>query len=349
MMFTQGSRIRYAAPPTGPLRWQPPQAPSVDRSQILRADTLPQNCPQSPQAPIPSGFNFTGNEDCLFLNVYSPQNATNLPVLVYIHGGGYGQGQGNTDMSPIINANNDNFVAVAIQYRVSTSLIENGEIVQILGLLTHLQLGAFGFLSSDEVMRYGAVNAGLLDQTFALQWVQSYIGLFGGNASKVTLGGESAGGGSVMLQSMAFGGYLGNSLFSNVGGPSNDDLDLNLIANQVIAASPYLPMQYGYADFVPSQSYYAFASAVGCFGPPALPQSNRSASIFECLVGKDTETLQNASATLSGSSRHGTWAFLPVTDGVIVQQLPSQQLLKKQLNGQRILVGVRIQCEMISS
>lgn len=120
------SSIRYAAPPTGPLRWQPPQAPSVDRDQILRGDTLPQNCPQSPQAPIMSGFNFTGNEDCLFLSVYSPQNATNLPVLVWIHGGGYGVGQGNLDMSPIINANQNTFIAVAIQYRVSASLIEHG-------------------------------------------------------------------------------------------------------------------------------------------------------------------------------------------------------------------------------
>lgn len=118
-----------------------------------------------------------------------------------------------------------------------------------------------------------------------------------------------------------------------------------LTTDQVIAASPYLPMQYGYADFVPSQSYYAFASAVGCFGPPALPQSNTSGSIFQCLVGKDTETLQNASATISGSSRHGTWAFLPVTDHVFIQQLPSQQLLKKQVNGNRILVGVSSHCE----
>lgn len=90
-------------------------------------------------------------------------------------------------------------------------------------------------------MRYGAVNAGLLDQTFALQWVQNYIGLFGGNASQVTISGESAGGmflpfenfrlpripdslalgGSVMLQSMAFGGYLGESLFSNVSLPAS--------------------------------------------------------------------------------------------------------------------------------
>lgn len=121
LVHTKKSRIRYAAPPTGPLRWQPPEAPSVDRGQILRGDTLPQNCPQSPDAPIASGFNFTGNEDCLFLSVYAPQNATDLPVLVWIHGGGYGQGQGNLDMSPIINANNNKFVAVAIQYRVSAS------------------------------------------------------------------------------------------------------------------------------------------------------------------------------------------------------------------------------------
>ena len=76
-------------------------------------------------------------------------------------------------------------------------------------------------------MRYGAVNAGLLDQTFALQWVQKYIGLFGGNASQVTISGQSAGGGSVMLQSMAYGGYLGDSLFSNVGEPSYEEGNLD--------------------------------------------------------------------------------------------------------------------------
>lgn len=126
-----------------------------------------------------------------------------------------------------------------------------------------------------------------------------------------------------MLQTMAFGGTLGESLFRNA-----------------IAASPFLPQQYGYKDFVPSQSYYAFASAAGCFGPPALPQNNMSSSVFECLVGSDTTTLQNASATISGSGRFGTWAFLPVTDGVFIRQLPSQQLLKMQVNGNSILVGV---------
>ena len=126
-----------------------------------------------------------------------------------------------------------------------------------------------------------------------------------------------------MLQTMAFGGSLGESLFS-----------------KAIAASPYLPPEYGYKDFVPSQSYYAFASTVGCFGPPAPPPNNTSSSIFECLVSKDTVTLQNASATISGSSRYGTWVFVPVTDGSFIQQLPSQQLLKKQVNGKSVLAGV---------
>ena len=203
-------------------------------------------------------------------------------------------------------------------------------------------------------MRNGVVNAGLLDQHFALQWVQHYIGLFGGDASKVTVSGQSAGGrrtasfsirfpqsrliqrliagGSVMLQTMAFGGSLGESLFSNA-----------------IAASPFLPQQYGYKDFIPSQSYYAFASAAGCFGPPAPPFSNSDNSIFACLVNKDTAALQYASASVSGSSRYGTWAFLPVTDGVFVQQLPSQQLLKRQVNGKSILVGVghHVRCKRL--
>lgn len=78
------------------------------------------------------------------------------------------------------------------------------------------QLGAFGFLAGDEVYRKGSVNAGLLDQHFGLQWVQNYVHLFGGDASKVTISGQSAGAGAVMLQGMAYGGTLGQSLFRNV-------------------------------------------------------------------------------------------------------------------------------------
>jgi carboxylesterase type B len=103
-----------------------------------------------------------------------------------------------------------------------------------------------------------------------------------------------------------------------------------------IAASPYLPKQYGYKDWNPSQNYYAFASAAGC---SIGGYSNASNTIFECLISKDTATLQKASVAVTATVTFGTWAFLPVTDGSLVQSLPSSQLLEKRVNGRSLLVG----------
>ncbi|KAF2105751.1 Alpha/Beta hydrolase protein [Lophiotrema nucula] len=296
--LTEYKGIRFAQPPIGSLRWQPPQPPNTNRSSTQSASAYGSSCPQSPASTGVSS-NFTlYSEDCLFLNVQSPANASNLPVLVWIHGGGYGAGNGQQDLSSFINANEDGIVGVSIQYR----------------------LGAFGFLSSDEVYRNGAVNAGLLDQQFALQWVQTYIDLFGGDPNRVTISGDSAGGGSVMLLDIAYGGTLGTSLFTNS-----------------ISASPYLPQQYGYKDWIPSQSYYAFATAAGC--PPAFAYGNSSQTIFECLVNVDTDILQNASAIISASGTFGSWGFLPVTDGTYIQETPSQALLKGKVNGLHQLSG----------
>ncbi|KAK5054402.1 hypothetical protein LTR84_001292 [Exophiala bonariae] len=292
--------IRFAASPTGRNRWQAPQVPETERGTVISANQHGPICPQNQNTGLTFvPLNSTGSsEDCLFLNVYAPANASDLPVLVWIHGGGYGRGNGRQDLSALINANNDSFVGVSIQYR----------------------LGAFGFLASDEVYRKGSVNAGLLDQHFGLQWVQNYVHLFGGDASKVTISGQSAGAGAVMLQGMAYGGTLGQSLFRNS-----------------IAASPYLPMQYGYKDWQPSQAYYAFATMVGC--APSLAYGAHPGTIFDCLVSKDTDILQNASATLSETGKYGTWCFLPVTDGSFVQDLPSRQLLRREINGLNLLAS----------
>ncbi|ETS59452.1 hypothetical protein PaG_06370 [Moesziomyces aphidis] len=294
--------IRFTAPPTDNLRWQPPQPPSLNRTAVIDASQYGSQCPQNPfgnpQAQTDTQQYQDANEDCLFLNVFAPKNATGLPVMVWIHGGGYGAGNGQYDFTSIINANDNDFVGVAIQYR----------------------LGAFGFLASDELSRYGVANAGILDQRFALEWVQAYISQFGGDPRNVTIAGESAGGGSVMLHALGQGGTLGTSLFKNV-----------------IAASPYLPLQFGYKDFEPSQSYYAFAAQAGCFNGSAYGNTNQN--IFQCLLTKDSQTLQQANVKVSASSFFGTWSFLPVTDGTYVQDVPSQQLNARRINGKHLLVG----------
>jgi len=123
-----------------------------------------------------------------------------------------------------------------------------------------------------------------------------------------------------MLQAMAYGGTLGTSLFQNV-----------------IAASPYLPMQYQYNGWQPSQSYYAFAQASGCF--PGRAYGNTSSTILDCLRATPSDTLQNASAVIGASGTWGTWAFLPVTDGNFIRERPSQQLTSGNVNGQRVMSG----------
>ncbi|GAB1319872.1 Carboxylic ester hydrolase [Madurella fahalii] len=283
--------IRYAAAPTGSLRWQPPHPlPLQTDAPITDATTFGPVCPQSLPA-VPNAPFLPGNEDCLFLNVYAPANATNLPVLVYIHPGGYGLGDGTQDMTDIINSNDKGFVAVTVQYR----------------------LGAFGFLSSKEVKQKGVVNAGILDQALALAWVKLFICQFGGNPSRVTISGESAGGGSVMYHGLAVNGLLGSLLF-----------------NQGIAASPYLPFQYNFDDAFPTSKYNAFAQVAGCSG---------SSDVFACLVSKDTDTLQQASFNVTQQSTYGYWGFWPVTDNAYIMNLPSQQLAAKKLNGKKLLVG----------
>lgn len=211
---------------------------------------------------------------------------------VCIDGGGYGLFSA-TGLNPteFLTTNNNGFISVIIQYR----------------------LGAFGFLAGDDVKSGGALNAGLLDMNFALKWVQSNIGKFGGDPSKVTIAGESAGGAAVLYQAQAYGGKQKQSLFQNV-----------------ITASPWVPYQYNYNDAQPSEAYDSFANHAGC---------PKAKDTLKCLRDADSIVLQNASARVSEARPFGSFAFTPVTDGTFVTDRLSKQLLAKALQGKRVLSG----------
>jgi len=287
--------IRYAAPPTGQLRWQAPRAPLLHNSSVIEAKTSPPQCPQAGCSPGASSDIPTGDEDCLFLNVYAPPDAHNLPVMVWIHGGGYAQGNAGQFPLPLLSFRKD-FIGVAIQYR----------------------LGAFGFLSSAAVHTNGALNVGLLDQHFALQWVQDHIYLFGGDRTRVTVAGQSAGAGAVMLHATAYAGTLGTTIF-----------------DKLIAASPYLPTQYNYSDSVPTNLFDRFAGAVNC--TESTPQDEQL--VLECLRSRDTNDLQTANVVVSASGPYGTWTFVPVTDNSFLPDQPGSLLAQGKVNGAKILTS----------
>ncbi len=171
--------IRYAQPPLGTLRWKPPQAPNPGQGSILAA-TPGHTCTQGRP---------TDSEDCLFLNVYTPSNATarsRLPVFVWIHGGALVSGAGS-DYDPSVMVANNDIIVVTINYR--------------LGNLGFLAASVLAATEPDGFENVGdAGNYGLMDQQFALAWVQRNIAAFGGDPNAVTIGGELAGGLSVSSQ-----------------------------------------------------------------------------------------------------------------------------------------------------
>ncbi|HUA41337.1 MAG TPA: carboxylesterase family protein [Streptosporangiaceae bacterium] len=168
--------IPYAAPPVGPLRWRPPQPPAHWHG-VRAATTFAPHCPQ------PAGVfgRASTSEDCLFLNVFAPagRRGSRLPVMVWIHGGGFVGGESDDyDPSGLVA---DGVIVVTINYR----------------------LGALGFLADPALASHPGGptgDYGLMDQQAALRWVQRNIREFGGDPRNVTLFGESAGGQSVLLQ-----------------------------------------------------------------------------------------------------------------------------------------------------
>lgn len=175
--------VPYAAPPVGELRWQAPQ-PAKPWEGVLQAKTFGA---RAMQALIRQGMTFGDNEpseDCLYLNVWRPAEAKEggkLPVMVWIHGGGFRTGATSSPGQSGANLSQKGVLVVSMTYR----------------------LGIFGFYShpelSKEPRRKSSGNYGLMDMVAALEWVQTNIDAFGGDPNNVTIFGESAGSNAVSI------------------------------------------------------------------------------------------------------------------------------------------------------
>lgn len=171
--------IPYAAPPVGERRWQPPQ-PVTPWTEVRAAIAFSPACPQPPRPDARLQAVGHTDEDCLYLNVWTPGlDAAKRPVMVWIHGGGMTIGSGSSSMYDGSVLARQDVVVVTFNYRLG-----------VLGFLAHPELSAE---SPDGV----SGNYGLLDQIAALRWVRDNIAAFGGDPGNVTIFGESAGAVSV--------------------------------------------------------------------------------------------------------------------------------------------------------
>ena len=170
--------IPFARPPVGALRWQAPRPPAP-ADGVIDALAFGTMCPQLPSllsgmGEAPAGTAVAGGEDCLKLNIWSPPNASALPVMLWIHGGGNSIGHGGNVSGGNL-AVGENLVVVSINYRLG-----------LFGWFNHPRLH-----TGDPADDSG--NYGTLDMIRALQWTRDNIAAFGGDPGNVTLFGESAG------------------------------------------------------------------------------------------------------------------------------------------------------------
>lgn len=297
--------VRYAKPPR---RFRAPIL--VDETprahNVTDATVYPPFCVQgwSPWAG-PNDQGGAGSEDCLYVNIYAPKNATNksdLPVLAYIHGGGYFAGNPRSwPFDNWVQRSPTPFVAVTIYYRLS----------------------ALGFLAAPEEPGKGVyagndpellLNAGIHDQRLALRFIQRHIRSFGGDPAKVTIMGQSAGGGSVGLH-----------LAAQSANPSE-----RLFRRAILQSWYRPPVPYPIARNV---SWNAITERVGC--------SNSSwtvARTLECLRTVDhVKFIQAADDGARLNSGSTIWMWQPVVDKKLFSDHPARLL--RALPDVDIIVG----------
>jgi para-nitrobenzyl esterase len=196
--------IPYAAPPVGALRWRPPQL-TLPWGGVRAATAFGSPCVQSATQEGP------GSEDCLFLNVWTPEVRATVarPVMVYVHGGGWARGAGNMSVFGGISNMQDGHRLVQ----------QEGVVVVTL----NYRLANLGFLAHPALAEAGqAGNYGVMDVIAALKWVQTNIHAFGGDPGRVLLFGTSAGGSQACAVAAS---PLARGLFSAVASHSGGGCD----------------------------------------------------------------------------------------------------------------------------
>lgn len=195
--------IPYASPPVGPLRWHAP-APARPWTNVRDATAYGNDCVQARLPGDVANTKLPMSEDCLFLNLWTPQprSGAKLPVMVYIHGGGFSTGSGSAAILDGTHLAARGVVVVTFNYR----------------------LGRFGFFAHPALTREAGGgptgNWGLMDQIAALEWVKRNVAAFGGDPANVTIFGESAGAESVnrLMVSPAARGLFTKAIAASGGG-----------------------------------------------------------------------------------------------------------------------------------
>ncbi|XP_053148718.1 cholinesterase-like [Hemicordylus capensis] len=286
--------IPYAEPPLGKLRFQKPH-PHQPWSQVLEANNYGNSCPQFIFLGFPDAAIWAANtplsEDCLFLNIWvpHPQPSTPAPVMVWIHGGGFITGTASLDVyNGASLAATEKVIVVSLNYR----------------------LGVLGFLSLPPD---APGNMGLLDQQLALRWVKENAAAFGGDPSRVTMFGHSAGAASVGLHLLSPGSQP-------------------LFAQAVLQSGTPGAVWAWMSPEVAKQRALALSQLLGC------PQGNDSV-VVSCLQQVEAAKFAPYELSKMASELLLDLPFSPTTDGEFLPDEPQKLLGSGHIQAKSILIG----------
>lgn len=285
--------IPYAQPPLASLRFNHPQPINQSWSE-KEATAYGPWCHSSPLN-LPGytlrGFHHEESEDCLTLNIVRPSDLndnTSLPVLVWIYGGGFREG-GSADQ----------------RYNMSFLVQESVKMGQpTIGVSLSYRLSGFGFLQGRAINESGVANLGLYDQRLAFHWIQENIAAFGGDPSRVTIQGESAGAVSVGHHFLAYGGRddeLFHAGIAESGGP--------------LTTKPFVSLDQQ------DTMYKHVLNLTNCVG---------GEDTLQCLRSRPARTLKAAFQDMN---------FFPVLDGGIIADTPSVALKEGRFIKRPLLIG----------